>query len=85
MQNKFFGHQAVSQRLANKLKDWYKVSVNIIHNEDASDIITNGLTFTVSRCQQFDSSNGSFRLTHNSKLVDCTEMYSLVNKSSKNK
>ena len=84
MQNKFFCHQAVSQRLANKLKDWYKVSVNIIHNDDSSDIITNGLTFTVSRCKQFDSKNGQFSLTHNSKLVECTEMYNLVNKS-KNK
>jgi hypothetical protein len=84
MQNNLFGHQAVSQRLANKLKDWYKVSVNIINNDDSSDIITNGLTFTVSRCKQFDSSNGQFSLTHNSKLIECTEMYKLVNKS-KNK
>jgi len=84
MQNKFFGHLAVSQRLAKKLKDWYNVSVNIIHKDDSSDIITNGLTFTISRCKQFDASNGQFSLIHNSKLIECTEMYKLVNKS-KNK
>lgn len=84
MQNKFFSHQAVSQRLAKKLQEWYMVSVNVIHNDDSSDIITNGLTFIVSRCKQFDSTNGQFTLTHNSKLIECTEMYSLVNKS-KNK
>ena len=87
MQNKFFGHEAVSQRLSKKLKDWYKVPVSTKHlnDEGVSNIITNGLMFTVSHCQQFDSSNGSFRLTHNSKLVECTEMYNLVNKTKTNK
>jgi hypothetical protein len=84
MQNKFFGHQAVSQRLSKKLQDWYNVSTQVIHNSDTSDIITNGLTFTVSRCKQFDSHNGQFSLTHNTKLIEVTEMYSLV-KNSKNK
>jgi len=84
MQNKFFSHQSVSQRLAKKLQDWYNVSVTVKHHSDTSDIITNNLIFTVSRCKQFDASNGQFSLTHNSKLVECTEMYKLVNKS-KNK
>lgn len=85
MQNKFFGHQAVSQRLSQKLQDWYNVLVTVNHCEDNSDIYVNGLTFNVSRCKQFDSSNGQFSLTHNSKLIECTQMYSLVNKSSNNK
>lgn len=85
MQNKIFGHQAVSQRLSQKLQDWYNVFVTVKHYEDNSDIIVNGLTFNVSRCKQFDSSNGQFSLTHNSKLIECTGMYKMVNKSSKNK
>ena len=85
MQIKFFSHQSVSQRLSKKLEDWYNVSTEVIHNSDSSEIITNGLTFIVSRCKQFDSNNGQFSLTHNSKLIEVTEMYSLVNKTSKNK
>ena len=85
MKNKFFSHQSVSQRLAKKLQDWYNVSTEVIHNSDSSNIITNGLTFTVSRCKQFDKWNGQFSLFYNSKLIEITEMYSLVNKTSKNK
>jgi hypothetical protein len=85
MQNNFFSHQSVSQRLAKKLQDWYKVSTEVIHNLDKSSIIVNGLTFTVSRCKQFDKHNGQFSLTHNSKLIEVTQMYSLVNNTTKNK
>lgn len=85
MQNKLFGHQAVSRRLSKKLQDWYNVLVTVNHYLDTSDIIINDLTFTISRCKQFDSNNGQFSLIHNSKLIECTEMYKLVNKSSKNK
>ena len=84
MKNEFFSHQSVSQRLSKKLHDWYEVSTKVNHLEDTSTIEVNDLKFEVSRCKQFDSSNGQFSLTHNGKLIECTQMYSIVNQS-KNK
>lgn len=81
MENKFFSHQSVSQRLSKKLQDWYGVSPTINHSNDTSDIEVNGLTFIVSRCKQFDNSNGQFILTHNGKLIECTKMYTMVKES----
>ena len=83
MQIEFFSHQAVSQRLSKKLQDWYSVNPKVTHSEDTSTIEVNDLKFEVSRCKQFDSSNGQFSLTHNGKLIECTQMYSIVNQSKK--
>ena len=83
MQLEFFSHQAVSQRLSKKLQDWYSVSTTVNHLEDTSTIEVNGLTFMISRCKQFDKTNGQFSLTHKGKLIECTQMYIMV-KQSKN-
>ena len=78
-----FSHKSVSQRLSKKLQDWYGVTTTINHFEDSSTIEVNGLLFMVSRCKQFDKTNGQFTLTYNGKLIECTQMYVLVKQSRK--
>ena len=78
MESKFFGHQAVSQRLSKKLQDWYGATTTVTHGVDSSTLQANGLTFIISHCRQYDSHNGGFRLTQNGKLIDINRMYGQV-------
>ena len=76
-----FSHQSVSQRLSKKLEEWYSVKPQVTHLEETSTILVNDLLFTVSRCRQFDKTNGQYSLTHNGKLIEYNKMNSLVNQS----
>lgn len=84
MKSKFFGHQAVSQRLSKKLQDWYGAKTTVTHEADSSTLQVNGLLFTVSHCQQYDSQNGGFRLTQDGKTIDISRMYGQVMKRETN-
>jgi hypothetical protein len=81
MQNQFFNNRTNAERLSKKLINWYGVNPTVKHNEDYSEILVNGLKFTVSNSKQFDKHNAQFSLRHDSRLIDCTKMYSLVNNS----
>ena len=83
MKNPFFNNKSNAERLSKKLINWYGAKSTTKHLTDHSEIHVNDMVFIVSKSEQFDISNGQFSLTFNSKPIDCTKMYSLVNNSNK--
>ena len=83
MTNPFFNNKSNAERLSNKLINWYGANSITKHLPEHSEIHVNNLIFIVSKSKQFDKSNGAFSLTFNSKPIECTQMYSLVNNQNK--
>jgi hypothetical protein len=81
MKKSFFNNQTNAERLSKKLINWYGAKSIVKHSENHSEIHVNNMVFVVSDSIQIDKGNGCFRLTHNSKPIEFTTMYDLVNSS----
>jgi len=73
-----FTNKENSEILSKKLINWYGADSTTTHFENHSEILVNGLKFIISESIKTDKHNGTFKLSHNNKLIECTKMYIMI-------